>query len=65
MELPSPRRPRVAVVELNGAIGNGVRSRAYAPLLKALREDKAIRAVVLDIDSPGGGASESDSSTVW
>lgn len=53
-------KTKVAVVEINGAIGAQVRSRQFAPLFKALREDKAVRAVVLDIDSPGGGASDSD-----
>ncbi|HLZ73330.1 MAG TPA: signal peptide peptidase SppA [Dehalococcoidia bacterium] len=60
MNLPLPNRPRVAVVEMNGTIGGGVRSRSYAPLFKALREDRGVRALVLDIDSPGGSASESD-----
>ncbi len=60
MNLPLPNRPRIAVVEIYGTIGGSVRSRTYAPLFKALREDRSIRALVLDIDSPGGSASESD-----
>lgn len=60
MNLTPFSRPRVAVVEMYGAIGGNVRSHTFAPLFKALREDRGIRAVVLDIDSPGGSASDSD-----
>ncbi|HEY7294496.1 MAG TPA: signal peptide peptidase SppA [Dehalococcoidia bacterium] len=60
MNLALPNRPRVAVVEMYGTIGGHLRSRTYAPLFKALREERAVRALVLDIDSPGGSASESD-----
>jgi len=60
MQVPMLTRPRVAVVEVYGPIGGAVRSRQFAPMLKSLREEKQVRAVVLDIDSPGGSASESD-----
>ncbi len=53
-------RSRVAVVEMYGPIGGAIRSRQFAPMLKALREDRQVKAVVLDIDSPGGAAGESD-----
>jgi protease IV len=53
-------RSRVAVVEMYGPIGGAIRSRQFAPMLKALREDKQVKAVVLDIDSPGGAAGEAD-----
>ncbi|MHB8575664.1 MAG: hypothetical protein ACYDCQ_10070, partial [Dehalococcoidia bacterium] len=53
-------RSRVAVVEVYGTIGGAVKSKTFAPMFKAVRENKQIRAVVLDIDSPGGSASESD-----
>jgi protease-4 len=60
MAIPGIGKPRVAVVELYGTIGGAVRSRHFAPMFKALRENKQVRAVVLDIDSPGGSANESD-----
>jgi protease-4 len=60
MAFPGLTRPKVAVVEVYGTIGGSVRSRHFAPMFKALRENKQVRAVVLDIDSPGGSASESD-----
>ena len=61
MELRPPwRRAKVAVVELYGSIGGAVRTQQYVPALKALREDDHVRAVVLDIDSPGGSATASD-----
>lgn len=59
------RKPRIAVVSAVGAIlatkpsGNPSDSQQYvessklAPLLRRLREDEAVKAVVLRIDSPG------------
>ncbi|MFN8556230.1 MAG: signal peptide peptidase SppA [Dehalococcoidia bacterium] len=52
--------PKVAVVEVYGTIGAAVRTQQYVPALKALREDRRVRAVVLDIDSPGGSATATD-----
>jgi protease IV len=60
MDLPFIPRKRVAVVEVHGAIGSSIRSQMFVPMLKRLREDDRTRAVVLDIDSPGGSASVSD-----
>ena len=53
-------KPKVAVVELYGTIGAGIRTQQYVPALKALREDRRVRAVVLDIDSPGGTVMATD-----
>ncbi len=53
-------RPRIAVVEITGAIGAQVRGPETVRMLKALRDDARIRAVVVEIDSPGGSASVSD-----
>ncbi len=60
MDLPILPRKRVAIVEVHGAIGTAIRSQVFVPMLKRLREDTRTRAVVLDIDSPGGSASVSD-----
>jgi protease-4 len=60
MDLPFFPKKRVAVVEVHGAIGPNIRSQQFVPMLKRLREDDRTRAVVLDIDSPGGSASVSD-----
>ncbi len=61
MKLPLPwQTPKVAVVELYGTIGAGIRTQQYAPAFKSLRENRRIRAVVLDIDSPGGSATATD-----
>ncbi len=54
------KRRKIAVVEVHGAIGGAVRSYDMERLLERVREDPGIRAVVLDIDSRGGGASASD-----
>jgi protease-4 len=54
MRLRMPRHGRIALVQLFGTLGTTQRSDEYVPLLEALRRSKMVRAVVLDIDSPGG-----------
>lgn len=56
----SLRRQRIAVVELFGTIGGGVRSPVYERIFSRIRRDRRMRALVLDVDSPGGGVSASD-----
>ena len=54
------RRHGVAVVELTGVIGNAVRVPVYSRIFDAVRQSRRFRALVLDIDSPGGGAAASE-----
>ena len=65
------RRPQVAIVHACGVLTSGDRrsspsgstavgARALSELLSSLRERPRVRAVVLRIDSPGGGALASD-----
>lgn len=51
---------QVAVVEIDGAIGQKVKANEYVKLFRSLEENNRIKAVVLDIDSPGGSASGSN-----
>ena len=54
--------PRVAIVELRGAIGdpqNGVDGDKVVKQLRKLEKDDDVKAVVLRIDSPGGAVSPS------
>lgn len=53
--------PRVAVVEVSGQIGARLNPRDLARTLNGLRSNPRYPAVVLDIDSPGGGAAASES----
>jgi len=53
-------RPRVVVLEITGAIGVQVRAPEMLRTIKALREDKNVHAVVIDIESGGGSAPVSD-----
>ena len=46
----------VAVVELHGTIGNQIRPAAYGHLFETIAKSKSYRALLLDIDSPGGSA---------
>ena len=52
--------PRIAVLEINGGIGMQVRGPEMVRTIKALADDARIRAVVIDVESPGGSASVSD-----
>jgi protease IV len=65
------RRPKVAVVHAVGVITGGegrgsirgpisVSARALSEVLEALRERRGVKAVVVRVDSPGGGALASD-----
>ena len=60
MALPFRRRPGVAVVEIHGVIGNQVRTTVYERLFDGIARSKRYRALLLDIDSPGGSASGSE-----
>ena len=51
---------RIAVVDIDGAIGPRVKANDYVRLLRSIEENDNIRAVVLDIDSPGGSATGSN-----
>ncbi len=51
---------RIAVAELFGAIGSPGKTSEYVRMLRAIEENKKIRALVIDIDSPGGGAGASE-----
>jgi|FaiFalFF_MnMetaG_3_1042247.scaffolds.fasta_scaffold00150_14 protease-4 len=55
-----PRAGRVAIVEMHGSIGGGVRPAALEPLLEGVQRARWIRALVLDINSPGGSAGAAD-----
>lgn len=52
--------PRIAVLEISGTIGMAVRGPEVVRTVNALAEDARVRAVVVEIDSPGGSAPVSD-----
>lgn len=53
-------RGRVAILRLYGPINGGSRSADWVESARRLRVVRNVPAVVLDIDSPGGGAAASD-----
>ncbi len=56
MPLFLKRRAGVAVVEIEGVIGTRVRVPVYTRLFDSVAQSTRYRALLLDIDSPGGGA---------
>ena len=50
----------VAVVEIHGTIGSQIRPATYGRVLEAVAKSKSYRALLLDIDSPGGSATGSE-----
>ena len=59
--LPRLRRGNgVAVIELHGSIGTRVRETMYGKLLSDVATNRRYRALLLDIQSPGGSASASE-----
>ena len=51
---------RIVVTELFGAIGSPQKTTEYIRMLKGIEENPRIRALVIDIDSPGGSAGPSE-----
>ncbi len=47
---------RIAIVEVFGALGSAIRTTEYVRIFRSLEENAHVRAVVVDIDSPGGSA---------
>ena len=54
------KRAGVAVVEIHGVIGNRVGVATYSRLFDSVARNQRFRALLLDIDSPGGSASGSE-----
>ena len=54
MAVPLIGRSGVGVVEISGIIGGGGRVPVYSRILEGLRREKRFKAVVVEIDSPGG-----------
>ncbi len=54
-------KPRIAVLEMYGALGPVIRGPEYVRTISALAQDPRVRSVVVDVDSPGGSAPVSDS----
>jgi protease-4 len=52
--------PRIGIVELFGVMGATIRSPDYGRMFSALRDDTRVRAMVVDIDSPGGSAAAAE-----
>lgn len=51
---------QIAVIEMEGAIGPRLKPPEFVKLLRSIEDNDRIRAVVLDIDSPGGSATGSN-----
>ena len=54
MAVPLLGRSGVGVAEVFGVISGGSKVQGYTRLLDEIRNDGRLKAVLLDIDSPGG-----------
>ena len=60
MPIRMAQRSKIAVVEIHGVIGNQVKISEFAHMIDSLSNNRRIRALLLDIDSPGGSATGSE-----
>ena len=60
MAVPFLRPSGVAVVEITGIIGKGSMVPEYTRIFDGLRRERRLKAVLLEIDSPGGAAAASE-----
>ena len=54
------RRSSVAIVEIHGVIGNHVKIPEFSRLIDSVAGNQRLKALLLDIDSPGGSATGSE-----
>ena len=54
------RRSSVAIVEIHGVIGNHVKIPEFSRLIDSVADNQRLKALLLDIDSPGGSATGSE-----
>ena len=60
MPLRIRRRSSVAIVEIHGVIGNHVKTPEFSRLIDSVAGNQRLKALLLDIDSPGGSATGSE-----
>ena len=60
MPIRISRRTGVAVVEAHGVIGNHIKIPEFARMIDSVSTNRRLRAMLLDIDSPGGSATGSE-----
>ena len=58
--IPFLNRSRIAVLEFHGIIGGQIKPPTYLPLIEVARRSRFLKGVVVDINSPGGGATTSE-----
>ena len=51
---------KIAVIKIHGTIGSTVKYEHISPLIIKAEKNKSVKAVIIDINSPGGGVTDSD-----
>jgi len=51
---------KIAVIKIHGTIGSAVKYEQILPLIIKAEKNKSVKAVIIDINSPGGGVTDSD-----
>lgn len=54
------KKYKIGVLKIHGTIGSSVKYDQLSPLIKKIEKNKSIKSVILDINSPGGGVTDSD-----
>lgn len=60
ISIPAIPKPNIAIINISGAMVDQTYADDILDVLEHTREDNSIKAVVLQIDSPGGGASATE-----
>ena len=60
ISIPLISKPNIAIITISGSISTQAYTHDILDMLRYAREDDSIKAVVLWIDSPGGGASATE-----
>lgn len=54
------KKYKIGILKIHGTIGSTVKYDRLSPLIKKIEKNKSIKSLILDINSPGGGVTDSD-----
>jgi protease-4 len=54
------RKGKIGILKIHGTIGSNIKYEQIYPLILKIKKNKSIKVLILDINSPGGGVTDSD-----